>query len=296
MRPQPLRFHQENFLRRLSDPEGRHGGACFPEKNKMFSTFTRRAAVAGMLSALLFGSIGSAAAAEPLRVATNAVFPPFEFHDSKTGGMQGYEVDLITAMAKVMGRELKLEQMGFDAIIPAIISGTIDAGASGFSITPERGKRVNFTIPFYQSGLTILIAKGNEGKIKNFDDLKGKKISVQIGTTSQTYAKKIEGVEVSTFNSAGDAILNLVGGNCDAVINDKPVTDYILALNKSLAEKTVHLPVLATADNFAMVTAKDNKALCDEMNAAMRKLKADGTFDKIYEKWFGRAPEPELLK
>ena len=262
----------------------------------MFSTFTRRAAVAGMLSALLFGSIGSAAAAEPLRVATNAVFPPFDFHDSKTGGMQGYEVDLITAMAKVMGRELKLEQMGFDAIIPAIISGTIDAGASGFSITPERGKRVNFTIPFYQSGLTILIAKGNEGKIKNFDDLKGKKISVQIGTTSQTYAKKIEGVEVSTFNSAGDAILNLVGGNCAAEINDKPVTDYILAQNKSLAAKTVHLPVLATADNFAMVTAKDNKALCDEMNAAMRKLKADGTFDKIYEKWFGRAPEPELLK
>ena len=101
---------------------------------------------------------------------------------------------------------------------------------------------------------------------------------------------------MSSFAFAGDAILNMLAGNADAVINDKPVTDYILAQNKSLAAKTVHLPVLATADNFAMVTAKDNKALCDEMNAAMRKLKADGTFDKIYEKWFGRAPEPELLK
>lgn len=262
----------------------------------MTTLISRRAAVAGMLSAFLFGAVGSASAAEPLRVATNAVFPPFEFYDSKTGGMQGYEIDLIKAMAEAMGRELKLEQMGFDAIIPAIISGTIDAGASGFSITPERGKRVNFTMPFYQSGLTILVAKGSEGAIKGFDDLKGKKISVQIGTTSQTFAKKIEGAEVSTFNNAGDAILNLVGGNCDAVNNDKPVTDYILSQNKSLAEKTVHLPVLATADNFAMVTAKNNKALCDEMNAAMKKLKADGTFDKIYQKWFGRAPEPELLQ
>lgn len=259
---------------------------------------TRRAAVAGLLSAVLLAGAGAgpAAAAEPLRVATNAVFPPFEFHDSKTGGMQGYEVDLITAMAKVMGRELKLEQMGFDAIIPAILSGTIDAGASGFSVTPERAKRVNFTMPFYKSGLTILVAKGSEGAIKGFDDLKGKKISVQIGTTSQSYAKKIEGAQVSTFNSAGDAILNLIGGNCDAVINDKPVTDYILAQNKSLAAKTVHLPAMASADDFAMVTAKSNAALRDEMNAAMRQLKADGTFDKIYEKWFGKAPEPDLLK
>ena len=155
----------------------------------MTTLISRRAAAAGMLSAFLFGAVGSASAAEPLRVATNAVFPPFEFYDSKTGGMQGYEIDLIKAMAEAMGRELKLEQMGFDAIIPAIISGTIDAGASGFSITPERGKRVNFTMPFYQSGLTILVAKGSEGAIKGFDDLKGKKISVQIGTTSQTFGQ-----------------------------------------------------------------------------------------------------------
>ncbi len=82
----------------------------------MTTLISRRAAVAGMLSAFLFGAVGSASAAEPLRVATNAVFPPFEFYDSKTGGMQGYEIDLIKAMAEAMGRELKLEQMGFDAI------------------------------------------------------------------------------------------------------------------------------------------------------------------------------------
>lgn len=264
----------------------------------MLHAITRRTAgalIASLFAAALLPATASAAD-NTLRVATNAVFPPFEFYDSKTGAMQGYEVDLITAMAKVMGKELKLEQMGFDAIIPALLSGTIDVGASGFSITPERAKRVNFTMPFYHSGLTILVKKGSEDKIKTFDDLKGKKISVQIGTTSQAFAKKIEGTEVTTFNSAGDAILNLVGENCDAVVNDKPVTDYILSQNKSLAAQTVHLPALATADNFAMVTAKTDKALAEELNAAMRKLKADGTFDKIYEKWFGRAPEADLLK
>lgn len=264
----------------------------------MIHAVSRR--TAGAILASLFAAsllpMSALAGDNTLRVATNAVFPPFEFHDSKTGGMQGYEVDLITAMAKVMGKDLKLEQMGFDAIIPAILSGTIDAGASGFSITPERAKRVNFTMPFYHSGLTILVRRGDEGGIKSFDDLKGKKISVQIGTTSQTFAKGIEGTTVTTFNSAGDAILDLVGGNCDAVVNDKPVTDYILTQNKSLAEKTVHLEVTATADDFAMVTAKNNKALADEMNAAMKQLKADGTFDKIYEKWFGKKPEADLLK
>ena len=244
----------------------------------------------------LLGIAGGALAADTWRVATEGTFPPFEFYNSATGELQGFEVDLVKEMAKVMKKDLKLESLSFDAIIPALISGTVDAGAAGFSITPERAKRLKFTIPFYRSGLTIVVPKENKAGIQDFDDLKGKRISVQLGSTSMTYAKSIEGAKVTTFASAGDAILNMLAGNADAVINDKPVTDYILAQNKSLAEKTVHLPVLATADNFAMVTAKDNKALCDEMNAAMRKLKADGTFDKIYEKWFGRAPEPELLK
>ena len=258
----------------------------------MSKTFFARTAIAGLAALVLCGS----AAADTWRVATEGTFPPFEFYNSQTGEIQGFEVDLVREMAKVMKKDLKLETMGFDAIIPAILSGTIDTGAAGFSITPERGKRVLFTIPFYKSGLTIVVPKGNPKNIESFDDLKGKKLSVQLGTTSMSFAKKIEGAQVTTFNGAGDALLNMIAGNADAVINDKPVTDYMLHMNKSFAEGTTHLAPIATADYFAMVVHKKNTKLQQQINDALKALKAEGTFDKLHEKWFGIPADPELLK
>lgn len=250
-----------------------------------------RTAAAGLAALIL---CGSAYAAGTWRVATEGTFPPFEFYNSQTGEIQGFEVDLVREMAKVMDKDLKLETMGFDAIIPAILSGTIDTGAAGFSITPERAKRVLFSIPFYKSGLTIVVPKGNPKNIQDFKDLEGKKISVQLGTTSMSYAKKIEGAQVTTFNGAGDALLNMMAGNADAVINDKPVTDYIMTQNKSISESCQHLKPIATADLFAMVIAKQNEGLKAEIDAALKKLKADGTFNKLHEKWFGVPADPEL--
>ena len=242
----------------------------------------------------LLSIAGGALAADTWRVATEGTFPPFEFYNSATGELQGFEVDLVKEMAKVMKKDLKLESLSFDAIIPALISGTVDAGAAGFSITPERAKRLKFTIPFYRSGLTIVVPKENKAGIQDFDDLKGKRISVQLGSTSMTYAKSIEGAKVTTFASAGDAILNLLAGNADAVINDKPVTDYLRSRNESIAENTLHLSPIATADQFAMVTTKENAKLNDEMSAALKTLKANGTFEKLHQKWFGRPADPDL--
>ena len=108
---------------------------CEPEKHIMqIAAFCRKSAA---LIALL-GVAGGALAADTWRVATEGTFPPFEFYDSNTGELQGFEVDLVKEMAKVMGKDLKLDSMSCDAIIPALISGTVDAGAAGFSITPER--------------------------------------------------------------------------------------------------------------------------------------------------------------
>ncbi|MEI3012901.1 MAG: basic amino acid ABC transporter substrate-binding protein [Sutterella seckii] len=239
-------------------------------------------------------SIACSLSAATLNVATSATFPPFEFQDSKTGAVQGFEIDLVKAMGEKMGRDVKIENIGFDAIIPGILAGTIDMGAAGFSITPERGKRVLFSLPFYKSGLTILVPKENKAGIADFKDLEGKRISVQIGTTSQTFAKKIPGAKVTTFASAGEAVLNMIAGNADAVLNDKPVTDYMLVQSKSIAEQTTHLKPIATADLFAMVFAKNNSELKAEADKALKALKADGTFNKLHEKWFGVPADPEL--
>ena len=229
-----------------------------------------------------------------LRMACESTYAPFVFFDSETGKLKGFEIDLLEYVAKDMGRKLEVTNMGFDAIIPSMLTGITDVGASAFTITPERAKRLKFTIPFYRSGLTIVVPKENKAGIQDFDDLKGKRISVQLGSTSMTYAKSIEGAKVTTFASAGDAILNMLAGNADAVINDKPVTDYLRSRNESIAETTLHLSPIATADQFAMVTTKENAKLNDEMSAALKTLKANGTFEKLHQKWFGRPADPDL--
>ena len=114
-------------------------------------------AAAGLCTLSLCGSVSAA----ELRVATNPTFPPFEFQDPNTGTIQGFEMDLVAEIAKKLGDTVKIDKITFDGIIPAILSGSVDLGASGFSVTPERGKRVLFSLPFYKSGLTILVPKAN---------------------------------------------------------------------------------------------------------------------------------------
>lgn len=252
----------------------------------MFKKF----AASALVAAVLFSGSLSAQAAEVLRVATNPTFPPFEFVNSETKEVTGFEMDLIRAMGKELGMEVKIMNIGFDGIIPALLAGTADVGASGFSITEERKKRVLFTKPFYQSGLTILTTKEGAEEIKGFEDLKGKTIAVQIGTTAAAKAKEIEGAKVTTFNNASEAIMDLSTGNSVAVINDRPVTDYILMQQPGLADKTVHLSdKMLSADDFAMVIPKSNPELCEKLDGAMQKLKDNGEYAKIWKKWFGDA-------
>lgn len=241
------------------------------------------AAVAALSLALPF----AANAAKELRVAVNPTFPPFEFVNTQTNEITGFEMELVRAMGKHLGYDVKMLNIGFDGIIPAILAGTADVGASGFSVTEERKKRVLFTAPFYESGLTILVKKTDADKIKSFKDLEGRKVGVQIGTTAATMAKTIKDAKVSTFNNAGEAILDLQVGGTDAVINDRPVTAYILTQQPKIAEATVHLPEMLSADQFAMVVAKDNVKLAKELDDALAALKASGEYQAIYKKWFG---------
>ena len=201
--------------------------------------FMKKAFAAVLATAVL---VAGAVEAKYLRVASNTTFPPFEFVNTKTQEITGFEMDLIRAMGKQAGYEVKITNMAFDGIIPAVLSGSVDVGASGFSVTEERKKRVLFTEPFYKSGLTVLVAKGNEDKIQGFKDLDGRKLAVQIGTTAAAKAKDIKDAKVQTFNNAGDAILELANGGCEAVINDKPVTDYILS-SRALPRRSCTCPI-----------------------------------------------------
>ena len=232
----------------------------------------------------LAASIGEAR--DLLRVGTEPTFAPFEFLDTKTKEFTGVDMDLIRAVGDKAGYDVEILNMGFDALIPAVMTGTIDVIAAGISITPERQKRVDFTAPYYTSGVSMLIQKKNAGKYKTFDDLKNTKIAVQIGTTGAEKAKGIEGAKVSSFNTTSEAFMDLLSGNADAVLLDRPVLGYYLKNQERAAKALTIPPYISDAENFGFAVKKGNAALLEKLNKAYADLKASGEVDKIYSKWF----------
>lgn len=219
-----------------------------------------------------------------LRVGCNADFAPFEFQDVDGKEYAGFDMDLIRAIGKEMGYKVDIQNLNFDGLIPAMESNNIDVIISGMSITDERKNKVTFSKPYYQSGLTIVVKSDNTA-IKGFKDLEGKKIAVQIGTTGATEAKKIPNAEVKEFNSSADTFMELKAGGVDAVVNDRPVNDYYIAKSNEKNAKT--LDDILTAEDYGIAMSKKNPELAKQVDAALDKLKENGEYNKIYEKWFG---------
>ena len=231
-------------------------------------------------------SLTCAQARELLRVGTEPTFAPFEFLDTKTKEFSGFDIDLIRAVADKAGYDVKILNMGFDALLPAIMTGTIDVVASGMSITPERAERVAFTKPYYQTGLSMLVRKADAQKFAKFDDLAGRPIAVQIGTTGADKAKSIKDAKVTAFNTTSDAFMALSTGSADAVILDRPVIGYFLKSQPKLAKNLQLQPAMEDAASFGFAVKKDNTALLEKLNKAYDELEASGEARKIFEKWF----------
>ncbi len=235
------------------------------------------------------GKKDAGAAAKPakkeLLVGTEPSFAPFEFPKENSKEFTGFDIELIQAMAKDMGYEkCTIVNMGFDALIPALDAGNIDAAIAGMTITDERAKKVNFSKPYYKSGLTVLVRK-EDTAIKSIDDLKGKKIAVQLGTTGAMRAEKVPGAKITTFNTNDLACIELKNKSVDAVIGDLPVEQYFLKNGGSAYAKIVGQPL--TSEDYGIAVAKKNTELAKNMDKSLENLKKNGQFDKIYQKWFG---------
>ncbi|KYZ76507.1 glutamine ABC transporter substrate-binding protein [Anaerosporomusa subterranea] len=222
-----------------------------------------------------------------LNVGTDAGFAPFEFQDEVSKKYVGFDIDLMEAVGKQMGYEVKIQSMGFDGLIPALEAGNIDALISGMTITPERAKKVNFSKPYYKSGLSIVVKMDNNN-IKDFKALEGKKLAVQIGTTGAMEAKKVKDATVREFNTAPEAFMELKAGGVDAVVNDLPVNEYYIAKAGAKDAKVVGEPL--NSEEYGIATAKKNTELIEKINKALDELKKNGEYEKIYVKWFGKKP------
>lgn len=223
-----------------------------------------------------------------LKVGCEAAFAPFTYIDDK-GELIGFDLDLIRAMGKVMGYdEVKITALPFDGLIPAILTDNIDLIISGFTISPERANKVDFSDPYYMCGLTFLVNKNNEDKLQKISDLDGKDICLQIGTTGALYAQKaLKNANLKQFNSPPDTYLELQNGGCVAAINDRPVNDFFLKnyKGKDIVSKTI---TTENSEYYGIAVNKGNDELLGKINDALLEVKKSGEFKSISMKWFGR--------
>lgn len=226
--------------------------------------------------------------AKVLRVGTEATYAPFEFQEENSKDYTGFDMDLIRAVGKQMGYEVQINNIAFDGLIPALEAGNIDVAASGMTITEERAKKILFSEPYYQAGITVMVKEG-DNSIKSFEDLSGKRVAVQIGTVSAEAASKIPNAQVREFNNSSDVFLELGIGGVDAVINDLPVSAYYLQQNPTCGNKL--LPEVRSVESYGFAMSKKNADLKAKIDAALDELKKNGEYEKIYMKWFNQKPQ-----
>ncbi|MFZ5942822.1 MAG: basic amino acid ABC transporter substrate-binding protein [Bacillota bacterium] len=220
------------------------------------------------------------------RVGTEPTFPPFEMTDDKTGEIIGFDIDLIKAIAEDQGFKVEIINLGFDGLIPAVQSGNIDIIASGMSITDKREQEVDFSEAYIDAGLAIAVAGKNED-IKGKDDLKGKTVAVQIGTTGANKAQELKDAglikEIKTFNTVDVVMLELMNGGADAVINDKPVTEAFMAKQPG---KIKVVGEVLESDSYGFAVKEGNKELLEKINAGLKKAKDNGKYAELQKKYF----------
>ncbi len=213
-----------------------------------------------------------------LVMATNAEFPPYEYH-SDTQEIVGIDVEICQAIADELGRKLVIEDMAFDSVITSVYTGKADMGAAGLTITEDRLKNINFSTPYATAAQVIIVAEDSE--IASPDDLIGKTIGVQLGTTGDIYAEDIEDATLERYNKGFEAVQALLQGKIDAVIIDNEPAKVYVAQNEGL--KIVDEAF--TYEEYAIAIAKNNTDLLNEVNAAIAKLKESGKLDEIVNKY-----------
>ena len=229
-----------------------------------------------------------------IRVVTDAAYAPFEYQDK--GKVVGFDVDFITAVAKAAGYNAKIEHVGWDPVFTELKENTADLGISAITITDERKQTYDFSIPYFLSKNEILVPKNSE--IKSAQDLKDKKVAVQNGTTGQEAVETLFGKNNSylkKFENNNLAILELKGKGADAVVADNSVVETYVKNNPSDNFKVIEDDHAFAKEFYGLMFHKGSKLKAD-IDKGIKKVMEDGTYEKIYKKWFKVSPDLGTLK
>ena len=226
---------------------------------------------------------------ETYKVGTEPTFPPFDTTDEEQN-IVGLDMDLIKAIGEDQGFEVTFENLTFDGLVPALKAGNIDIIAAGMNKDdPERQKQVDFSDAYYESKLMVAVTEDNN-TIKSVDDLTpDMKVAAQTGTTGATKTQELadEGkiAEAVILDGLDTAMMQLLNGDVQAVINDKPVTE---AYMKKQPDKIKMVGEPLNAENYGFAVQKGNTELLEKINAGLANIKEDGTFDKLVDEWFNK--------
>jgi ABC-type amino acid transport substrate-binding protein len=239
--------------------------------------------------ALVLTGCGGGGGGKQITVASNIAYRPFEFE--KKGKPVGFDIDLMREIGKRADFTPKFQNVTFDGIIPALANNDLfDAGASAITITEAREKKVDFSDPYFDADQSLMVRSGSP--IKSEDDIGDGIVGVQRGTTGARKAREFKQQgkitrDLRTFDDITEAFSALENRQIDAVINDLPVSDYREETGGGSLEVVQTIP---TGEQYG-IAFPQNSDLVEPVNKALEEIKNDGTYSRIYEKWFAEKPK-----
>ena len=232
-----------------------------------------------MLSSLLIS--GCAQTTAKVRVATDATWPPFESINEQTMEIEGFDIDLMTAIAERAGLEIEFINVAWDPLLAGMAQGQYDAAISAMTITEERRQQFLFSDPYFEAGQIVTVSIDNTD-IADKDGLSGKVAGAQIGTTGSFEIEKVEGATLRTYDDIGLAYQDLMNGQIDAVVADNPLAlGYVGEYPDEL--KTVG--EVFTEENYGIAVSKTEEELLAKINEGLQVVKDEGLIEELVAKW-----------
>ncbi len=220
-----------------------------------------------------------------LTVCTDAPYPPMEFEDPETGEMTGFDIELMRAIGEELGLEVRVINSGFDPITSGQVfeAGQCDIAAASITITEERQENVAFSDPYFTADQSLLVKSDSD--IQSLDDAAGERLGVQAGTTGEQYAQENapDDTEIVSFDDPGDLFVALEAGDIVGVLQD-----IVVNQGRALEDDTVEVvETYPTDEQYGFAMQKEDEELQQAINDALSSLQDDGTYDDIYDEWFG---------
>jgi len=236
-------------------------------------------------------STSTAATPTALKVCSDIPYEPMEFGDGKEAtpsGYTGFDIDLAQSIADGASRKLQVSVTPFDGIFGALNAKKCDAVISSVTITDERKKQMAFSTPYFDSNQSLMVRKEDAATFKTLDDLKGKNIGVQTGTTGEEFTNKNlpAGAVVVSLADAPALFAALEAKKIDAIVQDFPINAYRATKNNTVVVQQE----IVTDEKYGMAVRTDDAATLKLLNDGLATAKSNGKYDTLYEKYFGKKP------